>query len=51
MPHASDSEGAMETRGLEPGPDVERAGHVRELFPTWVAPNISVLLLTMGVPG
>ncbi|QGV78275.1 cytosine permease [Streptomyces ficellus] len=48
MPHASDAEGAIETRGLEPVPDAERTGHVRELFPTWVAANISVLLLTMG---
>ncbi|WP_369146761.1 cytosine permease [Streptomyces sp. R44] len=54
MPHvASDAEGAthdgaMETRGLEPVPDAERTGRVRELFPTWVAANISVLLLTMG---
>ncbi|MFF7205812.1 cytosine permease [Streptomyces sp. NPDC008141] len=52
MPHASDAEGAtesaVETRGLEPVPDGERTGHVRELFPTWVAANISVLLLTMG---
>ncbi|MFJ2560970.1 MULTISPECIES: purine-cytosine permease family protein [unclassified Streptomyces] len=48
MPHASASEGAMETRGLEPVPDDERTGHVRGLFPTWVAANISVLLLTMG---
>ncbi|OEJ24803.1 allantoin permease [Streptomyces agglomeratus] len=38
----------METRGLEPVPDNERSGRVRELFPTWVAANISVLLLTMG---
>ncbi|MCS0636587.1 cytosine permease [Streptomyces sp. LP05-1] len=38
----------METRGLEPVPDAERTGRVRELFPTWVAANISVLLLTMG---
>ncbi|MEU4495691.1 cytosine permease [Streptomyces sp. NPDC023998] len=48
MPHASEPEGAMETRGLEPVPDGERTGHVRELFPTWVAANISVLLLTVG---
>lgn len=48
MPHASEAEGAIETRGLEPVPDGERIGHVRELFPTWVAANISVLLLTMG---
>ncbi|MDH6126494.1 cytosine permease [Kitasatospora sp. GP82] len=42
------SEGAIETRGIEPVPDHERHGRVRELFPTWVAANISVLLLTMG---
>ncbi|MDG4862941.1 cytosine permease [Streptomyces sp. T-3] len=41
-------ESAIETRGLEPVPDNERSGRVRELFPTWVAANISVLLLTMG---
>ncbi|MER5711540.1 cytosine permease [Streptomyces sp. NPDC002122] len=41
-------DGSMETRGLEPVPDTERTGRVRELFPTWVAANISVLLLTMG---
>ncbi|MER5728544.1 cytosine permease [Streptomyces sp. NPDC002138] len=41
-------ETAMETRGLEPVPDSERTGRVRELVPTWVAANISVLLLTMG---
>ncbi|MEU7132616.1 cytosine permease [Streptomyces sp. NPDC046261] len=48
---ASDAEGvdgAIETRGIEPVPDNERHGRVRELFPTWVAANISVLLLTMG---
>ncbi|GAA2927677.1 hypothetical protein GCM10020221_24540 [Streptomyces thioluteus] len=39
---------AIETRGIEPVPDNERHGRVRELFPTWVAANISVLLLTMG---
>ncbi|GAA2093387.1 cytosine permease [Streptomyces albiaxialis] len=38
----------IETRGIEPVPDHERRGRVRELFPTWVAANISVLLLTMG---
>lgn len=45
---APEAEGAVETRGIEPVPDNERRGHVRELFPTWVAANISVLLLTMG---
>jgi NCS1 family nucleobase:cation symporter-1 len=39
---------ALETRGLEPVPDAERTARTRELFPTWVAANISVLLLTMG---
>ncbi|MFF3764877.1 purine-cytosine permease family protein [Streptomyces sp. NPDC001922] len=53
MPHTSDgtagaAKGAIETRGIEPVPDSERHGRVRELFPTWVAANISVLLLTMG---
>ncbi|GHA25043.1 allantoin permease [Streptomyces spiroverticillatus] len=42
------TEGTVETRGLEPVPDNERTGRVGELFPTWVAANISVLLLTMG---
>ncbi|MFD4244826.1 cytosine permease [Streptomyces sp. NPDC058525] len=44
----SAEETAIETRGLEPVPDGERGGRVRELVPTWVAANISVLLLTMG---
>ncbi|MBB5935984.1 purine-cytosine permease family protein [Streptomyces zagrosensis] len=39
---------AIETRGIEPVPAHERHGRVRELFPTWMAANISVLLLTMG---
>ncbi|RPF45248.1 purine-cytosine permease-like protein [Streptomyces sp. Ag109_G2-6] len=42
------ADGAVESRGLEPVPDGERGGRVRELIPTWVAANISVLLLTMG---
>ncbi|NBE53834.1 cytosine permease [Streptomyces boluensis] len=45
---AAEPESAIETRGLEPVPESERTGKVRELFPTWVAANISVLLLTMG---
>ncbi|OKI06746.1 allantoin permease [Streptomyces sp. CB02923] len=45
---APETEGAVEQRGIEPVPDHERHGRVRELFPTWVAANISVLLLTMG---
>ncbi|MFJ5264534.1 cytosine permease [Streptomyces sp. NPDC088387] len=40
--------GGLETRGIEPVPDTERTARTRELFPTWVAANISVLLLTMG---
>ncbi|MFH8365341.1 purine-cytosine permease family protein [Streptomyces sp. NPDC018031] len=44
----ADGDGALETRGIEPVPDHERHGRARELFPTWVAANISVLLLTMG---
>ncbi|MFF2351027.1 purine-cytosine permease family protein [Kitasatospora sp. NPDC058115] len=47
-PSTVDTGGAIETRGIEPVPDHERRGTVRELFPTWVAANISVLLLTMG---
>ncbi|MEU6374714.1 cytosine permease [Streptomyces sp. NPDC046909] len=38
----------LETHGLEPIPHSERTARTRELFPTWVAANISVLLLTMG---
>ncbi|MEU8569929.1 cytosine permease [Streptomyces pathocidini] len=45
---ASGAASAVETRGIEPVPDHERGGRVRELLPTWVAANISVLLLTMG---
>ncbi|PWI44286.1 cytosine permease [Streptomyces sp. ICBB 8177] len=45
---AGEASSAIETRGIEPVPDSERRGRVRELFPTWVAANISVLLLTMG---
>jgi NCS1 family nucleobase:cation symporter-1 len=39
---------ALETRGIEPVPHFERTARTRDLFPTWVAANISVLLLTMG---
>ncbi|MFD4624343.1 cytosine permease [Streptomyces sp. NPDC058475] len=38
----------LETRGIEPVPHSERTARTRDLFPTWVAANISVLLLTMG---
>ncbi|MDJ1131152.1 purine-cytosine permease family protein [Streptomyces iconiensis] len=47
-PSAEPVEETIETRGIEPVPDNERRGRARELFPTWVATNISVLLLTMG---
>ncbi|MEU9170134.1 cytosine permease [Streptomyces sp. NPDC048420] len=39
---------ALETHGLEPVPEQERTARTCDLFPTWVAANISVLLLTMG---
>lgn len=39
---------ALETHGLEPVPDHERTARTSELFPTWVAANMSVLLLTVG---
>ncbi|MBO1335921.1 cytosine permease [Streptomyces sp. VRA16 Mangrove soil] len=48
MTKTAESEGALETRGLEPVPDSERTAKTRDLFPTWVGANISVLLLTMG---
>ncbi|MDQ0993283.1 cytosine permease [Streptomyces sp. V3I7] len=38
----------LETRGLEPVPHTERTAKTRGLVPTWIAANISVLLLTMG---
>ncbi|MFJ8886911.1 purine-cytosine permease family protein [Streptomyces sp. NPDC102402] len=38
----------MENRGLDPVPDDERRGRVRALFPTWVAANMTVLLLSVG---
>lgn len=47
-PTAGPVDETVESRGIEPVPDHERRGRVRELFPTWVAANISVLLLTMG---
>ncbi len=48
MSTSAPAEGALETRGIEPVPHSERHARTRELFPTWVAANISVLLLTMG---
>ncbi|GAA5073286.1 cytosine permease [Streptomyces similanensis] len=48
MSKTAETEGALETRGIEQVPDRERTARTRELFPTWVGANISVLLLTMG---
>ncbi|MEU0040612.1 cytosine permease, partial [Streptomyces sp. NPDC006333] len=41
-------DGALEKRGIEPVPISERHARTRDLFPTWVAANMTVLLLTMG---
>jgi len=41
-------DGALETRGIEPVPHHERTARTRGLLPTWIAANISVLLLTLG---
>ncbi|MCF3131620.1 cytosine permease [Streptomyces olivochromogenes] len=38
----------LETRGLEPVPRAERTARTRGLLSTWIAANITVLLLTMG---
>ncbi|MEU9341844.1 cytosine permease [Streptomyces sp. NPDC048278] len=38
----------LETRGIEPVPDSERTGTPRGLLPTWIAANITVLLVTVG---
>ncbi|MEV6530987.1 MULTISPECIES: purine-cytosine permease family protein [Streptomyces] len=48
MSTAEPSDGALETRGIEPVPNSGRHARTRDLFPTWVAANITVLLLTMG---
>ncbi|MEZ7006067.1 cytosine permease [Streptomyces sp. AD55] len=48
MSKTARTDGALETRGIEQVPDHERTARVRDLFPTWVGANISVLLLTMG---
>ncbi|MGV9991870.1 cytosine permease [Streptomyces sp. NPDC003374] len=48
MRRTAETEGALETRGIEQVPDHERTARTRRLFPTWVGANISVLLLTMG---
>ncbi|MET8829101.1 cytosine permease [Streptomyces sp. NPDC004610] len=38
----------LETRGIEPVPDAERTARTGRLFSTWVAANLTVLLLTIG---
>ncbi|MFK0154582.1 cytosine permease [Streptomyces sp. NPDC090499] len=38
----------LETRGIEPVPDSERTGTPRGLLPTWIAANVTVLLVTVG---
>ncbi|MFF7476513.1 cytosine permease [Streptomyces sp. NPDC008092] len=38
----------LETRGIEPVPEPERTGTPRGLLPTWIAANITVLLVTVG---
>ncbi|MER5666883.1 cytosine permease [Streptomyces mirabilis] len=38
----------LEIRAIEPAPDAERHAKTRALLPTWIAANITVLLLTMG---
>ncbi|MER5357090.1 cytosine permease [Streptomyces sp. NPDC002785] len=38
----------METHDLEPVPDSERTGRVRNLFPTWACANPTAPPLTMG---
>ncbi|MFC9281013.1 cytosine permease [Streptomyces collinus] len=48
MRKTAETDGALETRGIEQVPDHERTARTRGLFPTWVGANISVLLLTMG---
>jgi purine-cytosine permease-like protein len=48
MSKTAETEGALETRGIEQVPDHERTARPRQLFPTWVGANISVLLLTLG---
>ncbi|KUN82007.1 allantoin permease [Streptomyces bungoensis] len=48
MSETVETEGALETRGIEQVPEHERTARTRQLFPTWVGANISVLLLTMG---
>ncbi|MHA5052796.1 cytosine permease [Streptomyces sp. SD15] len=48
MSTAGPRDGTLETHGIEPVPLPERTAKTRDLFPTWVAANITVLLLTMG---
>ncbi|WP_282771211.1 purine-cytosine permease family protein, partial [Saccharomonospora viridis] len=45
---AASTEGALETRGIEPVPESERHGHPMQLFWVWFAANISILGLPLG---
>ncbi|MGW9307107.1 purine-cytosine permease family protein [Saccharomonospora azurea] len=45
---APSTEGALETRGIEPVPESERHGHPMQLFWVWFAANISILGLPLG---
>jgi nucleobase:cation symporter-1, NCS1 family len=45
---ASDSVGAIETRGIEPVPDGERHGRPFELFWVWFAGNLGILGVVYG---
>lgn len=42
------TESALETRGIEPVPESERAGRPGQLFWVWFAANISILGLPLG---
>lgn len=42
------TEGALETRGIEPVPEAERTGRPVQLFWVWFAANISILGLPLG---
>lgn len=48
MRKATGAVGVIETRGIEPVPDCERASGVRGLFWLWFAANMGVLGITLG---
>ena len=47
-PHVGHSAGQLETRGIEPVPDIECNGNPLQLFWVWFAANISILGLPLG---